>query len=189
MTTSAANPFSTEAFFEAGELVFKCPTCPSAVRVALHRIDPVVGVHSVCPGCGNVAHVPGAYKAAPKPAGLKITGGVSVTIAQFAEWYLGHPLVVSLIKARESDLHHRYGLWAFCAGCHREYPATVLPFFASAQDAAGFVFTARTTDSAKAMESLTSGRCVSCGHSSLTAIVADIPDYVRSALPAERTDE
>lgn len=191
----AGNPFATEAFFdiEPEELVFKCPSCPSAVRTSLNKIDPLVGAHVTCPGCMNIAHVPGSYKVKLESVPSKITGkitvGVSVAIAHFGEWYFGHPQVDSLIKAGQSDLLVDYGLWAFCAGCYHQYTATALIPFTLAQHARGSVFMARTPESAKDMQSLTSGRCLSCGHEDLIVIVSDIPDYVRNTLLAKRKTE
>lgn len=181
-----ANPFSIDALFEAGELVFKCPTCPHAISVALDQIDQIIGANVVCSDCKNVAHVPGAYRTDPKPVGLKITGGVSVTINKFGDWYFSHPLIDSLIKAGQADFLYDYGLWAYCAGCYHQYPATVLTFLPIAQRSGGLVFTAQTPESAKDMESLISGHCPSCGNNSLIVIVADIPNYVRSAIIAKR---
>lgn len=189
------NPFATEAFFdiESEELVFKCPSCSSAVRTSLNQIDPLVGVHVACPGCRNIAHVLGSYKvkleSVPSKITGKITGGVSVAIAHFSEWYFGHPQVDSLIKAGQSDLLIDYGLWAFCAGCYHQYTATALIPFILTQRARGLVFMARTPESAKDMQSLTSERCLRCSHKDLIVIVTEIPGYVCNALLAKRKTE
>jgi hypothetical protein len=175
------NPFSTDAVIQGGELRFQCPTCPGGVAVDLGPMDPITGVNAVCPNCRNVSHVPGGYRAGQKPAGLRIWGGVKVPIARFGDWYAAHPLVASLVESGQSDILNDYGLWAFCASCYHQVPATVLTSLPMAQRASGFVFTARTPGSARDMESLVSGRCPSCGHGELIAIVADIPDYVRQA--------
>jgi hypothetical protein len=184
--SQVVNPSSTEVFFRAGELTFKCPTCPSAVFVTRQQIDPVIGINVVCPGCRNVSHVPGGYKTEPNPIGLKITAGVQVPIARFADWYFEHPLISSLVKSGQSDLLNEYGLWGFCAGCYHQFPATTLGMLPVAQRAGGFVFTARTPDSAKDMDSLRAGHCSSCTNKNLIVVVTDIPDYVRTTIVEHR---
>jgi len=185
--TTVVNPFSTEAAFEAEDLVFKCPTCHATMRVALTMIKQITGVNVICDKCKNVAHVPGGYKTNPKPVGLKITGSVRVAIAKFGDWYYSHPVINSLIKARQSDLLSDYGLWGFCGGCYHEYQRTVLYILPFVQGSGGVSFGARTPESAKDFNSLASGHCPSCGNDSLIVIVAEIPDYVRSAIESERS--
>lgn len=182
----APNPFSIDAAFQEGNLIFKCPTCQSKMGVALSGIKPVIGINVLCDNCKNVAHVPGDYGAKPKPAGLKITGSVRVAISEFKDWYYSHPLVDSLIKSGQSDLLNDYGLWGFCANCYHRYQRTVLNIFPLAQSATGFFWGARTPESAKDFNSLNSGRCPSCGHNSLIVIVAEIPNHVRRAILSQR---
>ena len=190
MPNNAINPASTDSFIRGGQLAFKCPTCPSAVFIGLSTIDPVIGVNVVCPGCGNTAHVPGSYRTRPNVAGLSITGGVEVSIAEYVDWFLSHPLVVTLKKAGQVDLLCDYGLWGFCPKCNYQYTSTVLaynlPFLQMAHDADGFVLRTSTSNSYTETTALQSGHCPSCGHKSLIVIIADIPDYVRTAIASIR---
>lgn len=185
MTT--VNPFTTDSVLKAGKILFKCPTCPNTVSVTLQQIDPIIGVNVICSGCKNISHVPGGYKAEPKPPGMRITGSVRVPIAKFSDWYFEHPVISSLIKSGQSDLLHDHGLWAFCGVCYHQFPATVLCSFSIAWSAAqrgagGYMFFANTPDSAKDMDALRSGHCSHCKHNNLIVIATEIPDYVRNVI-------
>ncbi|OQA22691.1 MAG: hypothetical protein BWY63_00699 [Chloroflexi bacterium ADurb.Bin360] len=186
LPTGAANPFTTEAAHQAGRLQFQCPTCSNTTSAALQQIDPIIGVNVACPSCKNICHVPGRTKTEPNAPDLKITGSVRVPIARYADWYYGHPYVKSLIRSSQSDLLFDYGLWAFCSACYHQFPATVLWGLASAQRAGGFVFNARTPDSAKDMQTLTAGHCSHCRNKELLVVVAEVPDYVREVILSKR---
>jgi hypothetical protein len=177
-----ANPYTTNAVFETGKLVFECPNCRNLTRIALSEIKPIIGVNVLCENCKNVAHVPSGYRTTPNPADLKITGSVPVTIAKFGDWYFSHPLIESLINTGQSDLLFDYGLYGFCAKCYHQYQNTILGSLPIAQRSGGFFFSARTTESANDMNALRSGHCPSCGHDSLLVIAAEIPEYVRIAI-------
>lgn len=188
------NPFTADAVIKSGTLLFKCPTCTNTISVTLQRIDPIVGVSVLCSSCKNISHVPGMYKTEPKPAGMRITGGVRVPIAKFSDWYYEHPYIASLIKNRQSDLLFDYGLWAFCNTCHHQYSSTVLNSFAMAQVTyfsdpnftGNFVFNAQTPESANDMVALRSGYCSHCQDKNLVAIVAEIPDFVETIITSKR---
>jgi hypothetical protein len=162
--------------------MFKCPTCPNAIQVALSEIKPIIGVNVLCQNCRNVAHVPSGYRTTPNPEGLKITGSVQVSIAKFGDWYFSHQLIESLIKTGQSDLLADYGLYGFCAKCYHQYQNTVLVYLPIAQRSGSFLFSTKTPESANDMNALRSGHCPSCGHDSLLVIATEIPDYVRTAI-------
>ena len=186
ITIGAANPFTAAAVHQAGRIQFQCPTCSNTVTATLQQIDPLIGVNVACPNCKNISHVPGRYKTEPSAPELKITGSVRVPIASYADWYYGHPYVKSLIRSSQSDLLFDYGLWAFCSACYHQFPATVLWGLASAQRAGGFVFNARTPDSAKDLNALAAGHCSHCRNTELLVLVAEIPDYVRNVILARQ---
>ncbi len=183
------NPFSTKFFVEDAQLYFKCPTCPDACSVYLEQIDPIGGVLVVCPGCGNIAHVPGCYRTQPESPGFDITGGVLMPIKEFTDWFLSHPLIASMKSKRAYTHLYDYGLWALCPACGYRYSPTVLAYnlpFMKIRDASGSVLLTKTEESATETSSLQAGCCPSCGHQEITAIVSDIPDYVRKAFSANR---
>jgi phage FluMu protein Com len=182
VSMAGENPFTGSGVQKTGSLIFKCPTCSNMLSASLIQIDPIIGIHVACPQCKNISHVPGAYKAKANPTGMRITGGVRVAVSQFGEWYFGHPLIQGLIKSGQSDLLYNHGLWAFCGACYHQFPATVLCSFAIACRASGFVFNARTPESARDMEALRAGHCPQCRNSNLIAIATEIPGYVRNAI-------
>jgi len=191
---ASANPFTNDVVIKSGMLLFKCPTCPSNINVPLQNIDPIVGISVLCSNCKNISHVPGMYKTEPKPAGMRITGGIRVPIANFSDWYYEHPYIASLIKDRQSDLLFDYGLWAFCNTCHHQYASTVLNYFAMAQVTyfsnpnfkGDFVFNAQSPESASDMDALRSGHCSHCQDKNLIVIVTEIPDYISTIITSKR---
>jgi hypothetical protein len=185
-TAATVNPFTTDVVIKSGILLFKCPTCPNTTSVTLQQIDPIIGVSVACSSCKNISHVPGIYKTEPKPPGMKITGSVRVPIAKFADLYFEHPLIQSLINSGQSDLLFDYGLWAFCGACYHQFPATVLWAFSMAHRTGGFVFNARTPDSAIDMNALRDGHCSHCQHKNLIVVVTEIPDYVRNVIMSKK---
>lgn len=191
---ASANPFTADVVIKSGTLLFKCPTCPNNISVSLQNIDPIAGISVLCSSCKNIIHVPGIYKTEPKPAGMRITGGIRVPIAKFSDWYYEHPYIVSLINNKQSDLLFDYGLWAFCNTCHHQYSSTVLNYFAMAQatyfsdpnSTDNFAFPAQTPESANDMAALRSGHCSHCQDKNLFVIVTEIPDYVRAIIASKR---
>ena len=188
IATVTLNPFTTDAAFGEGTLLFRCPNCLSAVSVALQEIDPIVGANVVCRSCKDISHVPGAYKAGPQPPSMRITASVRVPMARFADWYYEHPYIKSLIQSGQSDLLFDYGLWAFCGACYHPFPATVLNYLpvASGVGSSALVFNARTPESARDMDALLAGHCPRCLHQNLVVIVCEIPDYIRSLIKSKR---
>src|SRR5208282_3940711 len=96
-----------------------CPTCSTPNQVVDTEILDVVGANVVC-SCGNVSHVPAAYRTQTDVSHLAVHGGVRVPIAKFGGWTLAHPSLRTPDAHVRSDVkyHGNYGLWAFCAGCH-----------------------------------------------------------------------
>jgi hypothetical protein len=180
------NPSSNKVFIREDKLVFKCPTCPGEVTVSLNKIDAIVGITVQCPTYKNLAHVPGAFKIIVNPSGVRIIGGVHITIAKFGEWWYSHPLVDTLTKYNQINLLNDYSLWATCAECYHNYQPTVLFCLPRAQKSRNFEFNPRTPESALDMQSLRSGHCPSCNHNSLIAILADIPVYVSTYIETIR---
>jgi hypothetical protein len=186
--------FATDVVYREEKAFFKCPSCQDTMSISQLQIDPIIGVNVACSSCKNIAHVPGGYKMDPPLVGLRIAGSVRVPIAKFGDWYYAHPLIASLIKSGQSDLLFDYGLWAFCSVCYHQFHATVLSYFAMAQatyfsnpgSTGGFIFNARTPESAKDMEALRAGHCPHCQNENLIVIIAEIPDYVRTILISSR---
>jgi hypothetical protein len=188
---ASANPFTIDVVIKSGMLIFKCPTCPNALSVALQKIDPIIGVSLLCSSCKNISHVPGIYKTEPKPAGMRITGSVRVPVVKLSDFYHEHPLIKSLIESHQSDFLNDYGLWAFCSTCYHQYPSTVLTSLAMyqpmAQRGAGeLTFMANTPTSAQDMDALLAGHCSQCNNNNLIVIVSEIPDYVRNVITSKR---
>jgi hypothetical protein len=184
------NPFTTDVAIKSGTLLFKCPTCPNTISVTLQQIDPIVGISVLCSSCKNISHIPGIYKTDPKPAGMRITGGIRVPIAEFSDWYYKHPLITSLVEKGQSDLLNDYGVWAFCSACYHQYPSTILTSLAISQSmaqrgAGGFMLMANTPDSKKDMNALGAGHCSHCNQTFLIVIATEIPDYVRSVIKSK----
>jgi len=181
------NPSTTAILSRTDKLVFKCPTCPANITVSLAQIDRIAGANVLCTGCKNIVHVPGAYGSNAKSVGLKITGGVTVTIADFNEWWGNHRLVASLLKDGELDLLYDYGLWAFCEKCyHRYHPYAVFCLPVGQRATSTKISTELMPESGRDLEALLSGYCPSCHHSRFIVIVAEIPDYVRTTIIKRR---
>lgn len=175
------NPVSTKASISNGELSFLCPTCQlSTAPDKCSDVDPIIGHNYKCFHCSGVSHVPGAFNSSSIPTDAKITGGVLVPIIQYSEYCYSHPIFRSYVETQKSDLFDNYGLWAYCAKCYHIYNRPVLNSFITMQSIGpkSFTFLAKTDQSAKDMEALSSGRCPSCSHDTLIAVITDVPDYV-----------
>jgi len=191
ITAAGVNPFTTDVIIKSGTLLFKCPTCTSAVSVTLQQIDPIIGVSVLCSSCKNISHVPGIYKTESKPAGMRITGSVRVPVGKFSDLYYEHPLIKSLIESHQSDFLNDYGLWAFCSACYHQYPSTVLTSLAMYQPmaqrgAGGLTFMANTSASAQDMNALLAGHCSQCTNKNLIVVVSEIPEYVSNVISSKR---
>ena len=163
---------------------FLCPTCSLPNICFDENIADTVGVLVDCRHCGNVSHVPTAYRTQADVSALAIRGGILVPISEFGDWFFAHPSYSS----KDAELYGSYGLWGFCAGCNHRFARTVLamlPVFAQFKKGI-FDFNAKSKESADDFESLTNNSCGNCGHPNLIALMVDIPQYVRQALEAER---
>ena len=190
---AAMNPTCTDYFISEGNIVFKCPTCQSAVFASIPQIDPIIGVNVVCTACGNISHVAGGYRTWPKLPDSKITGGVQVPISRYVDWFFSHPLVASLKKENQLDILYDYGLWGFCPGCHYQYASTVLaytfPVLQMSSPSAGLVLNTSKPNSARDTIALHEGHCPSCKSAYLIIIIADIPKYVRVEIANKKKKE
>ncbi|MGD1277141.1 MAG: ankyrin repeat domain-containing protein [Tepidisphaeraceae bacterium] len=172
---------------------FLCPTCSTPNTALDSQIDDVTGVLVKC-DCGNISHVPAAYKTQADISGLAVHGGVRVPIAEFEEWMFAHPSFLTADGRHvhpDTEFHGNYGLWGFCAGCHYQYASTVLAIFHSINPdglfKGGSVFlNVHSAKSGQDAEALRKKQCPQCGNPDLIAIMVDIPKYVRDAVNAEK---
>jgi hypothetical protein len=160
---------------------FACPTCNIPNYCDGSNIAEYVGVMVECENCGNVSHVPAAFKNATDTSRLEIRGCSYVPIAEFRDWFFAHPSF-SLANADDSG---SYGLWAYCARCKHRFASTVLPSFVTSMGRRT-VFLANTPTSGEDMTGLLDGRCPECSDSNLLALMIDIPSSVREKLALER---
>jgi len=161
---------------------FACPTCKLPNYCWVSDMADDVGANVLCGHCGNISHVPAAFKNAKDAVGLEIPGCSYVPIAEFEDWLMSHPVYSS---ENIEDLGS-YGLWAFCADCKHQFSSTVLPTFSIAVGMKGFVFNAKTQKSSDDMRGLLDGKCPACGDKYLLALMIEIPDEVRESIARER---
>ncbi len=159
---------------------FLCPTCSSQNTALDSQIHDVTGVLVKCAHCGNVSHVPSAYKAKGDMSGLSVHGGVRVPIAEFGDWMFGHPL----FSTADAEIYGSYGLWGLCAGCHHRYASTVLVMFPAMEQFRETAFGAKSKESAEDLKALSERHCPNCRDANLITILVDIPNYVRDAAAA-----
>ncbi|HEV7670049.1 MAG TPA: hypothetical protein VGS22_16130 [Thermoanaerobaculia bacterium] len=177
------NPKSdhVERFTEGVQGVrFTCPTC--RLPNYCYNIAEDAGAMVQCGHCGNIAHVPAAYKNARTTSQLEIRGCSYVPIAEFGDWFFAHPYYSS----SNAEDWGSYGLWAFCASCKHRFASTVLAIFPVASRAGGLMFNANSPASAKDMQGLLGGKCPACGNSDLLALMVEIPPSVREKIDRER---
>jgi len=161
---------------------FLCPTCSLPNTCFDSNIADAVGALVQCRHCGNVCHVPTAYRTQRDVSGLAVRGGICVPIVEFADWFFAHPSYMSA----NAEIYASYGLWGFCAGCYHGYASTVLVMLPAFAQAKGVFFNAKSNESADDFKALTDKHCRSCGHSDLIALMVDVPQCVRDAVDAER---
>jgi len=194
LSENIINPTSHECIVSETQLIFFCPTCNGSVTVNTQQIHPVIGVNAICPGCGNVAHVPGSYRAEPVPSDIQITFGVKVPISRYVDWLFSHSTVSSLKQNGELDLlYSNYGLWAFCSECYYKYSPIVLaytyPLYRMSKDTAGFLLSSSRPEPMKEILALHEGHCPSCSSEQMIIIVADIPDNIRAIIAEQKLRE
>ncbi len=171
---------------------FLCPTCSTPNNVIINDIPDVSGVLVKCDGCGDVSHVPAAYKTQADVSGLAVHGSIRVPIAEFNDWMLAHPSFLTSDAHVHPDVefHGNYGLWGICAGCHYQYASTVVAasyaWGGDLFEGATVMFNAHSEKSALDFEALSKKECPSCGNPDLLAIMVDVPQYVRDAVNAEK---
>jgi len=183
------NPTSNQVSRSLTGVRFLCPKCSAPNHVSDGRIKDVAGALVKCE-CGNISHVPAAYKTRADLPGLAVHGGVRVPIAEFADWMFAHPSFLT------ADGHHvrpdtallgNYGLWGFCAGCHHQYASTVLSILPTVNYlGAKTLVNVHSAESGEDVEALSKKRCLRCGNSNLIAIMVDIPKYVHDAIDGEK---
>jgi hypothetical protein len=163
-------------------VLFLCPACLMPSEKLDARITDVTGGLVICDRCGNVSHVPAAYKTQADGPGLAVHGGVRVPIADFGDWMLHHPS----FRHADAEINGNYGLWGLCADCHYQYESTVLAMMLPLFDGADVLLTVRSAKSGQDTAALSKRQCPRCGKSDLIAIMVDIPPYVRDAVHAEK---
>jgi len=161
---------------------FLCPTCRLPNYCYDSSVADEAGAMVECGHCGNIAHVPAAYKSLSDTSLLEIRGCSYVPMTEFRDWFFAHPCYSS----DNAEDWGSYGLWAYCALCKHQLASTVLSIFPAASMAGGLVFTAHSPASAKDMEGLLEGKCPACAERNLLALMIHIPDAVRQKIILER---
>jgi hypothetical protein len=187
-----SNPKSPTVGASSGNITFPCPTCTRQVAVPVSKIDDRRGTLWGCRSCHDHFYLCGRDPDNNQHKGQFVTAGVFVPIANWQEWYTGHPVYLSL--GETSWMLNEHGLWGFCASCERQLLTTVLCAFVNYQlflpmkaaGARGYVFGATSAESAREMEALQGGACQNCGAKELVAIMTEIPQHIRQGIRGSR---
>jgi hypothetical protein len=161
---------------------FACPTCKLPNYCYDSALADDAGAMVECGHCGNVAHVPAAYKSQTTSEELEIRGCAYIPIADYRDWFFAHPCYSS----GNAEDFGSYGLWGYCAACKHEFAGTVLASFPVASMARGLVFNANSPASAMDMRGLLDGQCPDCGTPDLLALMIEIPFSVRDKIARAR---
>jgi len=162
---------------------FSCPTCGLPNYCFFNDLNVESGALVACGHCGNISHVPGDFKTKTCPSDLIVNGCVYMSIDNFSDWFYAHPH----FSSDNAEIYGSYGLWAFCAKCKHQYSSTVLPMFPISDQAGGFMFNARTQESADDMNGLINRSCPSCGTSHLLSLMIPIPERIMTTINERRS--
>jgi hypothetical protein len=186
------NPTSSQVvrFGKRGDssgIRFLCPTCSTPNTAYDSQIFDVVGANCKC-SCGNISHIPAAYKTQTDISSLAVHGGVCVPIADLETWMLSHPSFRTPDGRLQPDteFHGSYGLWGFCAGCHYQYASTILSMFPMFGSFKSTIVNVNSEKSRQDVDALSKKGCPRCGNSNLIAIMIGVPKDVRAAIEIER---
>jgi hypothetical protein len=165
-------------------LRYSCPTCTVPITVFQKDIKDE-GLSVLCGVCGSFSHIYGDYRTWDGKAQIQqVYSSVYVPIKEYSDWYLSHPVFLSMQANHKSHYLNHYGLWGICPGCRQQYITTVLAAFATWQgaDVSG-VFMANSAASGRQMESLLKpGVCSQCGDKGLLTIMVSLPDSIEQRL-------
>lgn len=172
------NPYTTDVV-TFPIIHFNCPICESLIEYSDSRVDPFHGKFFQCHKCKIISHVSGGTIFGPHCA----TACILLPISNWSEWYYNHPMT----KNENMKFHDYYGLWAFCAKCYHQYQVTVLSMLATVKESLKYVngdafFKANAEKSAADMKALIAGKCPTCEHDTVMAVMTDIPDHVHQEI-------